>query len=177
MKRLIVIALLALAFGACKKGKFDQVAADLEGFRDKMCACKDKKDAAEKKSCADDVKKDVDAYKKEMGEKFKDDKQEPPEELLKRIKSAEKEFRKCRDDASKGDATQRMKEMRDDMCACKDSACVDGVTKKWAAKAPAQTDAREPTEEDMKLAKEMTECAQKAMSAAAPAGAPAPASP
>ncbi len=55
-----------------------------------------------------------------------------------------------------------MKAMRDDMCACKDAKCVDEVTKKYA-KAGEGKEGKEPTEEDMKMAKEMTECAQKAM--------------
>ena len=56
-----------------------------------------------------------------------------------------------------------MKAMRDDMCACKDAKCVDEVTKKYAKASEGKAEAKEPSEEDMKMAKEMTECAQKAM--------------
>ena len=57
-----------------------------------------------------------------------------------------------------------IKAMRDDMCACKDAKCVDEVSKKYAKAAEGGgKEAKEPSEEDMKMAKEMSECMQKAM--------------
>ena len=51
MQKLSIIAGLVLALAGCgKKDKVDQAIADLEGWRAKMCECKDK-------ACADKVAK------------------------------------------------------------------------------------------------------------------------
>jgi len=65
--------------------------------------------------------------------------------------------------------------MRDEVCRCADAPCLDDVVKKWAAKASDEREEKkEPTEEDMRLAKQMTECATKLMTASMPPPPPPP---
>jgi hypothetical protein len=169
MQRLIVIACVVFAAAACGKNKFEQAASDLEGFRDKMCACKDKSDKAAQKDCADGVKKDIDEWKKDMRAKHKDDKDEPPEGVLKRVKTAEKEGRACYDAVASGDSERIIQDMKDQICACKDMKCADTVSKKFAEQAASKDmAAKSPTEKELRLAKELGECMQKL--ANAPAG-------
>jgi hypothetical protein len=62
----------------------------------------------------------------------------------------------------------RMQAMRDDVCACKDVPCIEAVAKRYAAQAEGQHDTT-PTEEDMRLAQQTSECMQKISATAAPA--------
>src|SRR5258708_3057199 len=59
MRNTVIIVGLALGLGACGKDKIDQAISDLEGWKDKMCACKDK-------ACTDDLEKDYRTWRKEM---------------------------------------------------------------------------------------------------------------
>ena len=52
---------------ACGGGGVDGVIKEYEGFKDKMCACKDK-------ACAEKVEADAMAYLMKAAEKFKDSK-------------------------------------------------------------------------------------------------------
>ncbi len=88
MRKFAIIAGMVLAFGACKKDKWAQAVSDEKGFRDKMCACKDK-------ACADDVHKQYKDWEKKMGESMgKDDK--PPDSVMEEAEKVEKEMRDCR---------------------------------------------------------------------------------
>jgi hypothetical protein len=170
MRNLILIASLVLAVAGCKKkDKFEQAVSDSEGFRDKMCACKDKGDDAAKKECASGVKKEMKVWQKEMREKFKGDKEdkeekEPAKDLLDRLDKAETETRACEKEAGGkgGGQSKIIREARDAICACKDMACANEVSKKMAAQASSGDMAMEkPTDDDMKVMKEMSECMTK----------------
>ena len=87
MKNLSLLAVsLLLGLGACSN-KFDKAISEAEGFKDKMCACKDKE-------CAEKVDKDFHEWRKGMKEKFsKDDK--PSDDQMKKAMEAEKAYRDC----------------------------------------------------------------------------------
>ena len=87
MKNLSIIAVsLLLGLGACGN-KFDKAISEAEGFKDKMCACKDK-------DCAEKVDADFKSWNKEMKEKFgKDDK--PNEDQMKKVMEVQKAYREC----------------------------------------------------------------------------------
>ncbi len=88
MRKFAIIAGMVLALGACKKDKWQQAVSDEKGFRDKMCACKDK-------ACAEDVHKQYKDWEKKMGESMgKDDK--PPDSVIEEAEKAEKEMKDCR---------------------------------------------------------------------------------
>jgi hypothetical protein len=55
MKKMMIVAGLVLALGACKS-KMDKALSEGEGIRDRMCACADK-------ACADKVSADYKAWK------------------------------------------------------------------------------------------------------------------
>jgi hypothetical protein len=59
MKKLLLVAGIMVA-AACGS-KADNALGDMEGFKDRICACKDQ-------SCADGVKKDMKEWKKKMRE-------------------------------------------------------------------------------------------------------------
>jgi hypothetical protein len=88
MRKVMMVACAVLALGACKKDKWEQAVSDLEGFRDKMCACKDK-------DCVEGVNKDMKAWEKGMEDKMGKD-EKPPEKLMERGDKAEKELRECK---------------------------------------------------------------------------------
>jgi hypothetical protein len=88
MRKLAITAGLLLALTACKKNKWDKAISDTEGFRDKMCACKDK-------ACADDIHKQYKDWEKGMmGDMGKDEK--PPDNIIEKAEKTEKEMRDCR---------------------------------------------------------------------------------
>src|SRR5258708_21442186 len=95
MRNFMMAACVVVAFGACGKNKFEQAASDTEGFRDKLCACKDKGDKAAQKDCAKAVAAEVDEWEKSTSEKFKNEKDEPPDGIKDRVKKARKEGREC----------------------------------------------------------------------------------
>lgn len=179
MRNYLTIACVVLAFGACKKDKWEQAVSDLEGFRDQMCACSKKSgDHAIQKDCADGVEKSMKDWEKGMEDKMgKDDK--PPEKLMERGDKAEKELRDCKKDISKGAAKMKMQaamdqmtKFKDQMCACKDKACADKVSKDmtdWGTAQAKDMSDFSPTEEDTKkmtdITKDMTDCMTKVMTA------------
>ncbi len=179
MRNYMLMACVVLAFGACKKDKWEQAVSDMEGFRDKMCACKDQKDPKAQKDCADGVEKSMKDWEKGMEDKFgKDDK--PPEKLMERGDKVEKDMRECRkairkagEAAAGGDMIKKMGEFKDAMCACKegDKDCASKVQKDMQdyAQANAAGMGDKMSDEDMKKATdigmEMAKCAGKAMGA------------
>lgn len=95
MRKLAMTAGLLLAFTACKKNKWDKALSDTEGFKDQMCACKDK-------ACAEDVhKKYKDWEKSMMADMGKDEK--PPEGIMEKAEKIDKEMRDCRNKLKGGD--------------------------------------------------------------------------
>lgn len=79
---------MLLALGACKKSKWDKAMSDMEGFRDKMCACKDK-------ACTEDVHKSYREWQKSlMTDMGKDEK--PPDNIIEKGDKIEGEMKDCR---------------------------------------------------------------------------------
>lgn len=187
MRSYLAVVCVVLALGACKKDKWEQAVTDLEGFRDKMCACKDKSgDRAIRQSCADDVEKSVKDWEKSMKDKFgKDDK--PPDKLIERGDKAEKELRDCKKEIAKGaDALKmqatmdQMVKFKDDMCKCADKACADKVMadmSKWGDEQAKNMGDFRPSDDDMKrmeeLTKQLTDCSAKAQGVGGGSAAPA----
>src|SRR5690242_16359679 len=137
MTKIAMVLGMVWVLVACSKSKWEQAVSDLEGFRDKMCACKSKGDPKAQSSCADDVKKAMDSWEKALSEKMdkgsKDD--QPPENLMERGDKADKELRACKKDIQKAGGAAQAKEsiakmtgFKDAMCACKDSACAQKVS-------------------------------------------------
>ena len=87
MKKLSIVVGLLFGLGACSS-KIDKAISELEGWKDKMCACKDKE-------CAEKVEKDFDVWNKEMRAKFKDDKDEGNEDQKKKAKELFKALHEC----------------------------------------------------------------------------------
>jgi hypothetical protein len=188
MRNFMMAACVVVAFGACGKNKFEQAASDTEGFRDKMCACKDKGDKAAQKECAKAVAADMEEWEKSMSEKFKNEKDEPPDEIKDRAKKARKEGRECgrairegADGAGAGGPSgdgraidgliPQATEIKDKMCACTNKACVDGVDKDftaWAERHVKELNASQTPDQQKKfgeLAQQMATCAAKATTA------------
>ncbi len=88
MRKFAIIAGMLLAFGACKKNKWDDALSKTEGFRDQMCACKDK-------ACTEDVHKKYKEWEKSMmADMGKDEK--PPDGVVEKAGKTESEMRDCR---------------------------------------------------------------------------------
>ncbi|MBL0220704.1 MAG: hypothetical protein IPQ07_43405 [Myxococcales bacterium] len=92
MRNLMITAGLVLGLGglsACGgKDKFDEVLGELEGFKTRMCECKDK-------ACAEKVQEDWRAYRKTMKEKLGKD-TKPSEAQDKKGKALDEDMRVCR---------------------------------------------------------------------------------
>jgi hypothetical protein len=93
MKQLAIAMGLLLGLGACSN-KFDKALSELEGFKDKMCACKDK-------DCAEKVEKDYREWTKSLMEKFDKD-SKPSEDQDKKGKELDKAYRDCKRTAKSG---------------------------------------------------------------------------
>jgi len=83
----ILVVGLLLGLGACSS-KLDKAIKESEGWRDKMCECKNKE-------CAEKVQTDFKAWRKEMREKFKDEKDQPSEEQKTKLMAIDKAYRDC----------------------------------------------------------------------------------
>jgi hypothetical protein len=68
MRNLIIVAGLVLALNACSKSKTDQALSESEGFKDRMCACKDGD-----KDCGEKVRTEYREWRKGMREKMSKD--------------------------------------------------------------------------------------------------------
>jgi hypothetical protein len=147
----------------------EQALGEMEGLRDKMCACTDK-------ACTDRVETDRRAWRDAMRERFRDSKVEPSEAQEKRGDTSEKAYRDCRrklrgPGASIADAMVKMVEFKDKMCVCKDKPCADKVVdemSKWSQEMAANADPdTKASDDDIKKMQEVTEqftnCATKAM--------------
>lgn len=92
MRNFMIAVGLVLGIGglsACGgKDKFDEVLGELEGFKNRMCECKDK-------TCADKVQEDWRAYRKTMKEKLGKD-TKPSEAQDKKGRALDEEMRVCR---------------------------------------------------------------------------------
>jgi len=85
-----MMALMFVFAIGCKKDPVDQVMSDLEGWKAKMCACKDK-------ACTEKVEADFDKNEDKMMEKLKGiDKDSVDKDKIAKFKSLEKEYRSCR---------------------------------------------------------------------------------
>lgn len=92
MRKLSIIAGLVLALGAgCgKKDKLDKALADFEGWKAKMCACKDK-------ACADKTHDDYKKWEDEMEKTMKDvDKDKVDKAKLEKFETIEQGMKECR---------------------------------------------------------------------------------
>lgn len=182
MRNLVLVVGLVFLF-ACKS-KTEQAISDMKSLRDKMCDCKDK-------DCVEKVEEEF----KEIGKKYRDEKDDPSPETKKQAKEIMGEYRDCRrkvkhggggagegdgdgEGNSKGaaaaaEAVSKMTGFKDSMCKCADKACADKVTEemtKWSSEM-AKTGATnmKPSPEDAKkmgeLSTAMGECLTKAMTA------------
>src|SRR5262245_4835511 len=116
--------MLKLAFAACAlllaggcKDKWEKAMSEMEGFKDKVCACKDKE-------CLKGVEKDMEEWEKGLKDKFgKDDK--PPDKIMERLEKVDKDMEDCKKAVKKAAgagaaeaAMKKMTEYKDQMCAC-----------------------------------------------------------
>lgn len=91
MRKLSIIAGLVLALSGCgKKDKLDGVISELEGWKSKMCACKD---AACAEKVHEDYKKWEDKMEKEMGDVDKD---KIDKSKIEKIEKLDDERKDCR---------------------------------------------------------------------------------
>jgi len=88
MRKFMLVAGMLLAVGACGKNKIDKVISDEEGFRDKMCACKDK-------ACADAVHKDFKDWQSKT-ELSEEDEKKATEDQKKKFDDVNHAMRECR---------------------------------------------------------------------------------
>jgi hypothetical protein len=88
MTKFAIIAGLVFSMGACKKDKWEAAISETEGFKDKMCACKDK-------ACTEDVHKQYKEWEKGMADKFKEG-DKPSDSVMERAEKVEKEMKECR---------------------------------------------------------------------------------
>lgn len=88
MRHLAIIVGLLLGAGACGGSKAEDALKEFEGFRDKMCACKDKE-------CTEKVESDWREWRKGLKDKIKKEDMTP--ELNARGKKIDDEMDTCRD--------------------------------------------------------------------------------
>jgi hypothetical protein len=86
MRRLAIVA--GLLVGCHGPDKFDDAVANIEGFKDRMCACQDK-------TCADTVQADWRAYEKKLRETLGPD-GKPSKQQDKRARLLDEAIRVCR---------------------------------------------------------------------------------
>ena len=90
MQKLMMVGALVLAIGCGKKDKVDQALSDFEGWKSKMCACKDA-------ACAEKTHEDYKKWEDEMEKSMKDvDKEKVDKSKLEKFESIEKEMKACR---------------------------------------------------------------------------------
>jgi len=90
MRKLSLIATLVLAIGCGKKDKLDQALSDFEGWKSKMCACKDA-------ACAEKTHEDYKKWEDQMEKDMKDiDKEKVDKSKMEKFESIEKEMKACR---------------------------------------------------------------------------------
>ncbi|MFT3695745.1 MAG: hypothetical protein QM831_21590 [Kofleriaceae bacterium] len=136
MKKISMVVLAMFLAVGCKD-KWDKAISDMNGFKDEMCACKDK-------ACTDGVKKKMNDWEEKMSKEFGKD-EKPPEKLMEKGDAIEKEMKACRKKIEKeaggakaAEALKKMTGFKDAMCACKDAACAQKVTDDMTAWSKAQ---------------------------------------
>jgi hypothetical protein len=161
----IVLALvITLGLAACgKKSEVDEFISKMDGFKTKICACKDT-------ACLDGVHKEQEEWMKKFEEKADKKKDvKPTEAQEKKMDAIEKETNACEEKLeaadAKGQAEAYMKEMNgfaDAMCACKDMECANGVNDKMTKWSEEQTkkEGRAPKFDDATM-KQMTDVATR----------------
>lgn len=90
MKKILLVG--SIVFAAACGGKADNALKELEGFKDKMCACKDA-------SCADGVEKEMMEWAKKMKDEVKEE--DISDEQKAKGKEISKAMRECRRAARK----------------------------------------------------------------------------
>lgn len=95
MKKLMLMGGFVLALGACKND-FDKAMDKASALTDKMCACKDT-------ACADKVREERSALKKELRASLGDKK--PDEGQMKKMEKLDERWRTCADKAEGTAAT------------------------------------------------------------------------
>lgn len=85
-----MVAVLVLALAGCgKKDKLDQALSDFEGWKDKVCACKDA-------ACAEKEFEGYKAWEDKMEKELGDVDKEKNKEKLEKFEAVEKEMKACR---------------------------------------------------------------------------------
>jgi hypothetical protein len=88
MKNILAISALVFAFGC--GNKVDKLIGEMEGFKDKMCACKDA-------DCADKVNKEKKEWEKSVADKMtEDDIKKLSDDQKKRGDAADEAYKDCR---------------------------------------------------------------------------------
>ena len=91
MRKLTMIAVLVLAAAAgCKKDKLDQALEDFEGWKSKMCACKDA-------ACAEKTHEEYKKWEDQMEKTMKDvDKDKVDKSKMEKFEKIDDEMKACR---------------------------------------------------------------------------------
>ncbi|HEY4243845.1 MAG TPA: hypothetical protein VGM88_28725 [Kofleriaceae bacterium] len=88
MRNIMLVAGMLLAVGACGKNKVDKLLSEEDGFKDKMCACKDK-------ACTEGVQKDYKDWQKNIN-MSEDDMKKMSKDQMDKGEATEKAMRDCR---------------------------------------------------------------------------------
>jgi hypothetical protein len=169
MSRRVLLLWTLVAMAGCKD-KWDKALAEAEVFKDRMCACKDK-------ACVDDVKKERLAWDASLKERRGKD-ETPPDKVMERAKALLNEMGACEMAVEKAAAAKvnavairKLTDIKDQMCACKDSACANKLNDemtKWNQEQdksdPAAVLFDEESQKKMtELTKQLTDCMTRAM--------------
>jgi hypothetical protein len=103
-----------LAFPPSLNVGFDVVTTDLQEWRDKTCKCTDA-------ACIEDL--DVENGRLSYVQYEMDRDSDLPKEVVVRIEEIQRERRVCEATARGGPEMKRYKELKDQLCACKDEEC------------------------------------------------------
>jgi hypothetical protein len=90
MRKFLITAGIVFSFAACSKGKWDKFISAGEGFRDKMCACKDK-------ACTENVRKEEKEWQAaNMKDIKEDDLKSAPKDFMEKMDKIDSAERECR---------------------------------------------------------------------------------
>jgi hypothetical protein len=156
-KQLLLVCVGALGIAACGGSTpppsapppSAKPALTLADLTDAMCACKDP-------ACASKVRADYAEVERASAADLS------PHARAQRTFAA-----RCEATAREGDDQATMDKMKDALCACKDSDCVEKVTKDFASWTKKMEEKykndRKPTEQMMRTGEEMSKCVEAAM--------------
>jgi hypothetical protein len=128
---------------------------ELNGVKDKVCACKDA-------ACAEKLKEEFKASprRKEIKKQIKDLKDSEKE----KIDKIEEEIKACESKLAGEGQLDAMERFKDQVCACMDKACADKVTQEMTVWGNSHKDEK-LSEDDMKratvLGEQMAKCMEK----------------